>query len=201
MVAAAVVVLLLALIVWKMLSGPGGARAPDMANAGNAGAGQVSSDPGGTLPTGRAPDISQMTPEERFQRLNNRIMDAAGRGDSNTVVTFTPMALGAYAQLDTVTPDDRYHAAVLNAQVGRIAEALALTDTMLRVTPGYLMAYAVRADIAEFQGDSAGLRKAYRDFLAAYPAQVASGRADYADHKALLDDVHRRAESSVGGGR
>jgi hypothetical protein len=196
MVAGAVVVALLAIIVWKMLAGNTGARAPDMANAGNANSAQASGDPGGSLPTGQAPDISQLTPAERFLRLNNRVMQAATQGDSTTVINFTPMALGAYAQLDTVTQDERYHAAILNAQVGRLTEALALTDTMLRVTPGYLLAYAVRGDIAEFQRDSTALHRAYADFLKAWPAESAARREEYADHKSVIDDFRSRALSA-----
>lgn len=196
MVAGAVVIALLSIIVWKMLSGPTGARAPDMANAGNANGAQVTQDPGGGLPTGQAPDISKMTPAERFLRLNNRVMQAAAQGDSSTVINFTPMALGAYSQLDTVTEDERYHAAILNAQVGRVAEALALTDTMLRVAPGYLLAYAVRGDIAQFQGDSAALRRAYADFLKAWPAESAAGREEYVDHKNVLDAFRTSALSA-----
>jgi hypothetical protein len=110
------------------------------------------------------------------------------------VINFTPMALGAYAQLDTVSQDDRYHAAILNAQVGRLAEALALADTMLRITPGYLLAYAVRGDIAGFQHDSTRMRAAYRDFLKAWPAESAARRAEYVDHQNVLDDFRKRAE-------
>lgn len=195
MVAGTVVIALLAIIVWKMLAGTTGAKAPDMANAGNAGSAQVSADPGGNLPSGRAPDISQLTPQERFLRLNNRVMEAASQGDSTTVINFTPMALGAYAQLDSISQDDRYHAAILNAQVGRLAEALALADTMLRITPGYLLAYAVRGDIAEFQHDSTRMRAAYRDFLKAWPAESAARRAEYVDHQNVLDEFRKRAES------
>ena len=41
-----------------------------------------------------APDISQMTPEERFDRLFNRIMQAAHQGDTVQIQRFLPMALG-----------------------------------------------------------------------------------------------------------
>ena len=64
-----------------------------------------------------------MTPRERFDRLFNRIMEAGQQGDTAQVARFTPMALGAYAQLDTFDADARYHAAVLHLQVGRIAGA------------------------------------------------------------------------------
>ena len=195
-IAGLLVLALFAMIAYKVVSGPAAARAPDMANAGNAapgGAGGPAIDPGGPLGTGQAPDISALSPAERFIRLNNRIMEAAGRGDSATVVNFTPMALGAYAQLDTIHNDERYHAAVLNAQVGRIAEALALTDTMLATTPGYLLAYVVRGDIAGYQGDAARLRRAHADFNAAYPAESAARRPEYADHQGVLDEFRGRA--------
>ena len=46
-----------------------------------------------------------MSPRERFNRLYNRIMTAAQSGDEATVSRFTPMALMAYAQLDTIDAD------------------------------------------------------------------------------------------------
>lgn len=194
-VAAAAVTLLLALIVFKVVRDRPAAAAPDMANAGNSAPGTApgSPDAGGALPTGRAPDISNLSPAERFLRLNNRVMDAAARADSATVVNFTPMALGAYSQLDSVTNDERYHAAVLHAQVGQIAAAQALTDTMLLRSPGYLLAYTLRGEIAEFQSDSAALRKAYADFRAHYDAEMAAKRPDYADHANVIADFRRKA--------
>lgn len=194
-VAAAAVIFLLAVIVMKVLRDRPAAAVPDMANAGNAApsGAPLATDPGGGLPSGRAPDISKLSPSERFQRLNNRVMEAAGRADSATVVNFTPMALGAYAQLDSATNDDRYHAAILHAQVGQLAEARALADTMLLRSPGYLLAYAVRAEIADFQGDSTALRRALADFRAHDAAESAARRPEYADHADVLADLRRRA--------
>src|SRR2546423_1717293 len=67
-----------------------------------AASGEVSGSAGAGVAAGPAPDISQMSPRERFDRLFNRIMQAAQQGDSAQVQRFTPMALGAYAQLDSV---------------------------------------------------------------------------------------------------
>jgi hypothetical protein len=99
-------VLLVGLIVYKVAADK---PAPTVPAMGNAGAIAEASPPGGTGP---APDISQMSPRERFDRLFNRIMSAAERRDSAEVGRFTPMALGAYAQLDRFDADARYHAAV-----------------------------------------------------------------------------------------
>ena len=192
-VAGTVVLVLFGIIAWRVLAGTPAIRTPDMANAGNAAPGGApAGDPGGPLPTGPAPDISAMTPAERFIRLNNRIMEAAARGDSAAVVNFTPMALGAYAQLDSVSNDERYHAAVLNAQVGRTAEALALTDTMLAVVPGYLLAYVIRADVAQYQNDRARAAAAMLAFDSAYAREIGTRRAEYVDHRNVLDEFRQR---------
>ncbi|HEU4955783.1 MAG TPA: zinc ribbon domain-containing protein, partial [Gemmatimonadales bacterium] len=109
-VAAALCAVLIGGIVWRVVRDQPAPAIPQMANPGAGGAG--TSD----VPSGAAPDISKMSPRERFDRLFNRIMEAAQRGDSAQVLRFTPMALGAYTQLDTVDTDARYHAAVLRLQ-------------------------------------------------------------------------------------
>ena len=193
-VAGVLVALLMGMVGYRVIAGTPGQQVPDMANAGNAAPGaQPAGDPGGGLPTGPAPDISQLSPSERFLRLNNRVMEAAAQSDTATVVNFTPMALGAYAQLPSASNDERYHAAVLNAQVGRVREALALTDTMLLDTPGYLLAYVIRGDIAEIQGDAGALDAAFADFSAAWEREITASRAEYVDHRNVLDDFRARA--------
>ena len=117
LVAAALCAVLLGGIVWRVVRDQPAPAIPQMANPGAGGAG--TSD----VASGPAPDISQMSPRERFDRLFNRIMAAAQRGDSAQVLRFTPMALGAYTQLDTVDADARYHAAVLRLQIGDAAGA------------------------------------------------------------------------------
>lgn len=193
--AGAAVAALVAIIAMKVLHDRPAAAVPDMANAGNAAPSGAprSGDPGGTLPSGRAPDISKLSPSERFLRLNNRVMEAAARGDSATVVNFTPMALGAYAQLDSATNDERYHAAILHAEVGELPEARALADSMLLRSPGYLLAYAVRAQVAEFDRDSTALRRALADFRAHDAAESAARRPEYTEHADVLADLRRRA--------
>ena len=77
-----------------------------------------------------------MSPRERFNRLYNRIMRGAEAGDEATVTRFTPMALMAYAQLDTIDADARFHAALLQVHTGNADAARALGDTVLRQPPG-----------------------------------------------------------------
>src|SRR5437879_4456059 len=66
----------------------------------------------------RPPDISQMTPEERANRLFNRVMVLAEAGKTDSVRFFLPMALGAYCQLPQLDADARYHVGLLQLAGG-----------------------------------------------------------------------------------
>jgi hypothetical protein len=143
---------------------------------------------------GRAPDISAMTPRERFDRLFNRIMRAAERGDSAEIARFTPMALGAYGQLDTVDIDGRYHAAVLLMQVGNLPAAQALADTILAESPAHLFGYVIRGDIGKLRNDSAMRAQAQRNFLNHYESAMQSNRVEYLEHRTVLDEFRAEAE-------
>jgi hypothetical protein len=190
LVAGLLCVLLIGGIVFKMVRDAPVPVAPEMANPGAAGAREEA----GRAPAGPAPDISRMTPRERFDRLFNRVMQAAEQGDTAQVDRFTPMALGAYAQLDSTNADARYHAAVLRLQSGDVSGALALADTILARNPGHLFAYVVRGTAAGFQGDSAAAHRAARDFLSHYSAEMRANRVEYREHQPALDDFKQQAE-------
>ncbi len=184
-VAAILCVLFVGGIAYTMSSAAPKPAAPDMANAGSS---------TGAL-GGPAPDISNMTPRERFDRLFNRIMQAAERGDSAEIGRFTPMALGAYQQLETRDADARYHAAVLHIQIGNLAQARALADTILSESAGHLFGYVVRGEVATLQNDSRQRSAAERGFLEHYDAAVRSNRVEYLEHKPVLDEFKRAAEA------
>jgi hypothetical protein len=176
-------VLLLGAIGYKLVaSGAPAPAAPDMANAGAAGPG------GANGPVQRAPDISRMSPRERFDRLFNRVMQASEQGDTAEVERFTPMALGAYAQLDRVDADARYHAAELHLQVGEARPALALADTILAESPGHLFGYLIRGSAAQLRDDSAALEQAHQDFDRHYAAEMAAGRTEYREHGPAIEE-------------
>jgi hypothetical protein len=200
LVAGILCVALLSLIGFTVVRGARTPTAPDMANAGaqsaQEGPGQPQGDGGPAGAPGSPPDISQMTPRERFDRLFNRVMQAAEQGDTAQVDRFTPMALGAYAQLDSVNADARYHAAVLRLQVGDVAGAEALADTLLARSPGHLFGYIVRGTAAEFRGDTAGARRAGREFLAHYDAERRADRIEYREHEPAIEEFKKTAEKA-----
>jgi hypothetical protein len=154
-----------------------------MGNAGNAGP---------TLST-RAPDISKMSPRERFDRLFLRVAESQS---SDTILMFAPMALGAYSQLDQVDTDARFHAAIIHLVVGEFAQAKALADTIAKAEPSHLFAHVIRGEAAEQEKDAATLARSYRAFLAGYDAEMKAGRREYLEHQPFLDQFRSRAQAA-----
>ena len=139
-----------------------------------------------------------MSPRERFNRLYNRIMRGTEAGDQATVARFTPMALMAYAQLDTVDADARFHAALLRVHAGDTAAGRALGDTVLAESPGHLFGYMILGTAARWRKDDTGLRRAYAGFLEHYDAEMKAGRDEYGEHTTSVGDFRRAALAGTG---
>src|SRR5216117_2276941 len=152
--------------------------------------------PGSRLP---APDISQMSPEERATRLYNRVMSLHSQGKPDSAEFFLPMALQAYAMLPALDVDARYHIGVLDLTGGDETGALAQADSIKRAVPTHLFAFMLRARALELRGDAAGARRAYGDFLGHETAERARKRPEYADHQDNLDAFHAQATQLTAG--
>ena len=146
---------------------------------------------------GAPPDISNMSPRERFDRLYDRVMRASSSGDAATLQRFAPMAIQAYGMLDTVDIDAQYDVAVIKLHVGDIDGAKALADTMVRTQPTHLFGSMIRFTIGRFSGDSATAKAAADAFLKNYPAEIRKDRPEYAKHKNAIDTF----KGQVDGGR
>lgn len=166
--------------------GKGGQPAAPVASMGNAG------NAGPSLGA-RAPDISKMSPRERFDRLFLRVAESQS---SDTILMFAPMALGAYSQLDEIDTDARFHAAIIHLVVGEFAQAKALADTIAADAPTHLFAPLIRGEAAEQENDSGKLAESYRAFLARYDAEMKAGRREYLEHQPILDQFRSRAAAA-----
>src|SRR5881296_4246205 len=155
----------------------------------------------GPLPASRStpPDISQMSPEERATRLYNRVMTLHTRGKADSAEFFLPMALQAYAMLPALDIDGRYHIGVLDLTGGDAAAALAQADTIRRTVPTHLFGYMLRARGLELERDTAGARRAYRDFLKHEAAERTRRRPEYGEHAENLDAFHEQATTATVG--
>jgi hypothetical protein len=171
-----------------------------LAMRGNGGAGAAeSAEPaapfaGGAPGTGiAAPDISQMSPEERAQRLFDRVMRLDEAGKSDSVRFFLPMALGAYEQLPALSLDSHFDVGLLKLAGGDPAGALAQADTIRRQIPTHLFADILRARAFEAQNDARGAQVAFQGFLKNEASERARRRPEYADRSNLLDAFHADA--------
>ena len=186
-VAASIIALSIGAILYVVLVKHPEAARPDMANNGAPVSGPVGA---------RPPDISQMSPEERFIRLNDRVMTAIEQGDSTTATRFLPMAIAAYGQLDSTDIDLRYHAAILHVAAGDLPQAAALADSITTEAKDHLFASMIRAAVAEAKGDKAGIAQAHKAFLSHYDAEVAKNLSEYQEHKAALEEFRRQASQT-----
>ena len=128
-VAAIALVALIALVVGQRFGARGNSLAQPSADAG------ATASP--AMP--RAPDISQLTPEQRAERLYDRIMTESEAGNIENVRSFMPMAVAAYEMLPPLTLDQRYDLGRIGQVGGDAALARAQADTILRARPTHLL--------------------------------------------------------------
>jgi hypothetical protein len=137
-----------------------------------------------------------MSPEERANRLFNRVMILAEAGKDDSVQFFLPMAVGAYSQLPALDVDARYHIGLLLLAGHQPAAALAQADTIRRAVPTHLFASVLRAHAYQALGNRPGQRRAYAEFLRNETAELARNRPEYADHREALTAFHAQAVGS-----
>lgn len=140
-----------------------------------------------------APDISQMSPQERATRLFNRVMTLAEAGKDDSVRFFLPMALGAYNLLPELDADARYHIGMLQLAGGDTEAALAQADTIQRAQAAHLFIYVLRAHAYQQGGNAQQERRAYAEFLRNEPTEIAKNRPEYIDHRDALNNFKAEA--------
>jgi hypothetical protein len=143
--------------------------------------------------TAGVPDISQLSPEERFDRLYRRVMQASRSGDT-MATRLAPMALGAFEMLDSVTADQRYHAALIKLHLGDAAGARAFGDSILAGDSTHLLGYVARGMAYRWERDTLRLKPVYDAFRRHAAAELARGRPEYTEHGMILQEFRQAAE-------
>jgi len=131
----------------------------------------------------RAPDISNLSPRERADRLYDRVMRLSSEGKTDSVQFFAPMALSVYQSLGPLDADLRY-------DFGRVAEvsgaaeiARAQADSILATDSTHLLGLVLGVRAAQLRGDSAAVRTFSRRLLAAEPTESAKKLPEYQRHQ------------------
>jgi hypothetical protein len=141
--------------------------------------------PAGAPP--RAPDISQLTPEQRAERLYDRIMTEHEAGRTDAVRSFLPMARAAYEMIDSLNLDQRYDLGRLGEVGGDTTLARAQAYTIPRARPRHLLGLSLAARVARMEGSDARARALESQFLVAVPTERSSGLPEYLLHKNDID--------------
>jgi hypothetical protein len=146
-------------------------------------------------PPPAAVDISQMTPQERAERLYDRIMSLAERGRGDSVRFFAPMAIQAYTMLGALNADQRYDLGRIAIVAGEEPLARAQADTILQRQPTHLLGLLLASDAARLRREPRAEREYVRRFVAAAPTERAKQLDEYVQHVNEIDA--RLAQSRV----
>jgi hypothetical protein len=149
---------------------------------------------GGAGGGGAAPDIANMSPSDRANRLYSRIMTYAEAGAVDSVAFFSPMALASHEMLENPTADERYHFGRIGEVANNAAIAKAQADTILQGQPDNLLGLLLAARAARMTGNDAAARAFDQRLLKALPAQLATQVEEYQMHRAEIDRAVAEAQ-------
>lgn len=145
-----------------------------------------------------APDISSLSPEERVDRLFNRVMALAAAGKMDSVQFFAPMAINALAALMPLDAHRRYDLGLIQLTAGDAPSARAQADTILAANPSHLLGLSLGMRVAVAQNRTADARRLAARLAAAAPSERAKRLPEYNDHAPDIADALKEAETQRG---
>ena len=134
-----------------------------------------------------APNIANLSPNERASRLYIRIMTYAENGKVDSVNFFAPMALASHEMLTAPTVDERYHYGKIAEVTGNAAIAKAQADTILQERPTSLLGLMLSATALRMNGDSTTAKGFDARLLKVLESELATKQPDYELHRAEID--------------
>lgn len=142
-------------------------------------------------------DLSSMSPRDAADRLFNRVMAASESGNTTEAMQLAPMALQAYDRVGPLDNDARYHVALIHLVAGDLKSAQAQLEQLRRAVPNHLLGFMLAQHIAVQSGNKDGEARAYKDFLAAYDAEMATARVEYQEHRGGIERFREAAQAST----
>ena len=199
-VAAIALVALIALVVGQRFGGRATTGTTDVLDGANAqGPTAIAAPDAGpdAAPAGmpRAPDISQLTPAQRAERLYDRIMREAEAGRTQEVRTFLPMAVAAYEMIAPLNLDQRYDLGRIGEVGGDTTLARAQADTILRQRPTHLLGLILGAKAARMVGNEPHARQFDVRLLSVAPREQAVALPEYLLHRNDIDQALAAAKA------
>jgi len=145
----------------------------------------------------RAPDISNMSPEERADRLYERIMTYAENGKPDSAAMFAVMALPAHELLENIDNDRRYHAGRIAEVAGLADIAQAQSDTILRKDANHLLGIVLGIRAARLARNEAEAKAYEQRLVRAFDTERARQLPEYDQHRAEIEQALSRARGAA----
>lgn len=162
---------------------------------GGGGAAASAAAPQGVPPAGaRAVDIASMSPQERADRLFDRVMTLVSQGKGDSVQFFAPMAIQSFEALAPLDAHGRYDLGLLGVVSGDATLARAQADTILSTQPSHLLGLILAMRAAGLQGDTEQRARFAQRLGAALVTERAKGLPEYTDHGPDIDAAVREAD-------
>jgi hypothetical protein len=120
-------------------------------------------------------------------------MRAAESGDSAQAAFSGRIALEAYATLESLDADARFHVGLLHELAGDYDAILAQADTIEADTPTHLFALLLHDRVYQARGNNELVAGNHLRFLELYDSEMALGRPEYGLHSTLLDTFKHEA--------
>lgn len=161
-------------------------------------AGPMSGAPMGGAARGAGPgvvDLASMSPEEKADRLFNRVMSYASEGKSDSAAIFAPMALQAFDMLGSLNVHGRYDVGLVATVAGELAKAKAQADTILKQNPNDLLGLTLAMRVAESAKNSASATDYGKRLIAAEASEKKTGREEYTAHGSDIDAAIKDARA------
>jgi hypothetical protein len=146
----------------------------------------------------RAPDISKLSPQERADRLYNRVMLLASEGKIDSVQFFAPMAVQSYLLLQPLNADQRYDLGRIAEVTGALPLAKAQADTILLQNPNHLLGLILEARLAVIAADTTQLHAYERRLIGAQKSELGKKRDEYDRHQDDITTALQQARKSLG---
>ncbi len=135
----------------------------------------------------RGPDISQMSPQERADRLYDRVMRLSAEGKADSASFFASMAVGAYESLAPLNADQRYDMGRMAEMAGDLVTAKAQADSILREQPDHMLGIILDARAIMARGDSARGRQALARLRTVETTERAKSLEEYERHRGDIE--------------
>jgi len=146
----------------------------------------------------RGPDISQLSPQERADRLFNRVMVLNGEGKTDSVLFFAPMAIEAYRMLSPMNEDQRYDLGRIAEVAGAYPLAKAQSDSILAQNPTHLLGLILASRIASVEKRTADKQAMDAKLVSVYAAESAKKLPEYDRHSADIQSALADARKAGG---